>query len=85
MRPAGGIARLAVGKPPALLPSPLFPLFYLVEIRHSDSFKRNPECRCAEEYNANTAITRQAVYDLRFQARGKCLGLIEIRPNFARF
>src|SRR5712691_1538621 len=33
-RPAGGIAGAALGKPPALVARPLFPLFYLVEIRH---------------------------------------------------
>ena len=33
-RPAGGIARPALGKPPASVLRTLFPLFYLVEIRH---------------------------------------------------
>jgi hypothetical protein len=33
-RPAGRIARPALGEPPAPVPHSLFPLFYLVEIRH---------------------------------------------------
>jgi hypothetical protein len=33
-RPAGGIAGPASGEPPAPVPHSLFPLFYLVEIRH---------------------------------------------------
>jgi hypothetical protein len=31
---AGGIAGVALDKSPAPIPRPLFPLFYLVEIRH---------------------------------------------------
>jgi hypothetical protein len=31
---AGGIAGSALGEPPVPVPHPLFPLFYLVEIRH---------------------------------------------------
>jgi len=38
-RPAGRIARPDPGEPPAAIPHPLFPLFYLVEIRQSQLLK----------------------------------------------
>ena len=59
-RPAGGIARPAPGEPPAPVPYPLFPLFYLVEIRHRQLLQRQSRtrsgCRCPQGYSAIIAI-----------------------------
>jgi hypothetical protein len=57
--PAGGIARPALGKPPA--PRYLFRLFYLVEIRHRQLLQS--QCRTRSRgrndrvYDAITAFT----------------------------
>ena len=62
-RPASRIARPALGKPPARVARPLFPLFYLVEIRHRQLLQSiamlHPLTgrRCLGEYNVNMAIT----------------------------
>ena len=60
-RPAGGIARAALGKPPRPVPRDLFPLFYLVEIRHRQLLQRQFRTRSRvpmpREYDAIVAIT----------------------------
>jgi hypothetical protein len=44
-RPVGGIARPAVGKPPAPVTHYLFPLFHLVEIRHRQLLRSRSRIR----------------------------------------
>jgi hypothetical protein len=50
-----------VGKPPAPVPRNLFPLFYLVEIRHRQLRQSQSRTRSqvpmSREYNVNMAIT----------------------------
>ena len=48
-RPAGGIARPALREPPAPLPHFLFPLFYLVEIRHRQLLQSQLHRRSEQE------------------------------------
>jgi hypothetical protein len=44
-RPVGGIARPALGQPPAPVTHYLFPLFYLVEIRHRQPLQSRSRTR----------------------------------------
>jgi peptidoglycan/LPS O-acetylase OafA/YrhL len=44
-RPVGGIARPALDKPPAPVARSLFPLFYLVEIRHRQLLRSRSRTR----------------------------------------
>jgi hypothetical protein len=44
-QPVGGVARPALDKPPAPVSRFLFPLFYLVEIRHRQLLRSRPRAR----------------------------------------
>ncbi len=74
-QPVGGVARPALDKPPAPVSRFLFPLFYLVEIRHRQLFDRDlapaDGCHVRKSYNANMVIIRLSICQAPLQVRAR--------------